>query len=237
MGWLYVPGLAASSWASDSPATTGSAPSVTWRGKPMPPRRWWRAWMTVPWTRRLSGTTLPPSTAARGVASWISSLRDTRASRSASPATDAALRILATSGPTWRASLTSAAQTSLFSRTSPAICHSALRQSPATWNAWVSALRAAYSAREGLEHPTAANGSSSWPTGNVTDANSAARHTTTTGVMHPGTSLTDAVRREFPTPSATPYGTNRGGSMGRTGPERPSLETMMQDWPTPAARD
>lgn len=33
-----------------------------------------------------------------------------------------------------------------------------------------------------------------WPTPQTTDANSAGRHTTQTGVMHPGTTLTDAVR-------------------------------------------
>lgn len=33
-----------------------------------------------------------------------------------------------------------------------------------------------------------------WPTPQTTDANSAGRHTTTTGVMHPGTTLTDAAR-------------------------------------------
>jgi len=33
-----------------------------------------------------------------------------------------------------------------------------------------------------------------WPTPQTTDGASAARHTTTTGVMHPGTTLTDAVR-------------------------------------------
>jgi len=60
----------------------------------------------------------------------------------------------------------------------------------------------------------------------------------------------------FPTPSATPYGTNQGGSMGRTGKVRPSLQTMAKKgmlgrvptptvgdggegrmWPTPAAHE
>jgi hypothetical protein len=43
----------------------------------------------------------------------------------------------------------------------------------------------------------------------------------------------------FPTPSATSYGTNQGGAMGRTGPVRPSLETMARKnlWPTPTSRD
>jgi len=43
----------------------------------------------------------------------------------------------------------------------------------------------------------------------------------------------------FPTPSATPYGTNQGGGMGRVGPARPSLSSMAKSgmWPTPRASD
>lgn len=44
----------------------------------------------------------------------------------------------------------------------------------------------------------------------------------------------------FPTPSATSYGSNKGGSAGREGqPERPSLGTMARKglWPTPKASD
>lgn len=36
-----------------------------------------------------------------------------------------------------------------------------------------------------------------WPTPQTTDANAAARHTTTTGIMHSGTTLTDATRAEL----------------------------------------
>lgn len=43
----------------------------------------------------------------------------------------------------------------------------------------------------------------------------------------------------LPTPSASSYGTNRGGAAGRNGKERPSLETMARRnlWPTPKASD
>lgn len=43
----------------------------------------------------------------------------------------------------------------------------------------------------------------------------------------------------LPTPAATSYGTNQGGAMGRTGPVRPSLETMARKnlWPTPTVGD
>ena len=43
----------------------------------------------------------------------------------------------------------------------------------------------------------------------------------------------------LPTPSASSYGTNQGGGMGRTGKVRPSLQTMARKnlWPTPNSRD
>lgn len=43
----------------------------------------------------------------------------------------------------------------------------------------------------------------------------------------------------FPTPSATSYGTNQGGAMGRVGPVRHSLESMARHgmWPTPKSSD
>lgn len=45
-----------------------------------------------------------------------------------------------------------------------------------------------------------------WPTPIATDSTSSARHTTTTGVMHPGTTLTDAVRADdWMTPQSRDY--------------------------------
>lgn len=82
MAWLFVRGMAVSNSGCGSPSDPPIAPSVTSKGKPMPPASWWRAWKTAPWIQRLSGTTLPPSMANRGVASWIASLRDSRASHS-----------------------------------------------------------------------------------------------------------------------------------------------------------
>lgn len=81
MAWLYVPGLEDSNSASSSPPEL--APFVTSSGKAMPRPFSWRGWKTRPWIQRLSGMTSPPSTADRGVASWISSLRASRANPSA----------------------------------------------------------------------------------------------------------------------------------------------------------
>lgn len=68
---------------------------------------------------------------------------------------------------------------------------------------------------------------SMWPTVVVGDSRSAARHTTKTDVMHPGTMLLDAVRAfDFPTPSATEYGSSQNGINGKGGAfERPSAGT------------
>jgi hypothetical protein len=43
----------------------------------------------------------------------------------------------------------------------------------------------------------------------------------------------------LPTPTATQYGSNKGGALGRTGKERLSLETMARKnlWPTPRASE
>lgn len=47
------------------------------------------------------------------------------------------------------------------------------------------------------------------------------------------------LRQLLPTLSAVSYGSNRGGSAGRTGPDRPSLESLMRQQllPTLTARD
>jgi hypothetical protein len=62
----------------------------------------------------------------------------------------------------------------------------------------------------------------------VQDAKSAARHTTATDVMHPGTMLLDAVR-QWPTPRATEG--EKGGPNGRDGSGSAHL------YPTPAATE
>lgn len=52
--------------------------------------------------------------------------------------------------------------------------------------------------------------------------------------LEPHTKETDG-SYSLPTPSASTYGSNQGGSAGRTGKQRPSLETMARKnlWPTP----
>lgn len=99
MGWLFVPASVVSSSGFTLPYDVDEL-SVTSRGRRMPPRYWLRAWEMAPWMKLLSGMTLPPSMARRGVESWISSLRESRVSRSAQPASDSASTTSGGSGPT-----------------------------------------------------------------------------------------------------------------------------------------
>lgn len=172
MGWLYVPESVAWRWESASPWETPTAPSVMWRGKPMQPRSWRRAWERHSWLRLLSGTTLSPSTADAGVDAWISSQRATRASRSLMQESGLASVTTATSGPTSSASGKSAEQLGFFARTSPAILRSDSMRSAATFRAWGRELRQAYSARLKSAPRTAESGCSfshRWPTATSTD--------------------------------------------------------------------
>jgi hypothetical protein len=58
-------------------------------------------------------------------------------------------------------------------------------------------------------------------------------------MLEPPTSERDGSCSPVPTPTATQYGSNKGGALGRTGKERLSLETMVRKnlWPTPTASD
>ena len=81
MAWLYVPGQVDSNLDSDSPSPD-TVVFATSSGKASPRQLSWRGWKTRPWIERLSGTISRPSMAERGVESWISCLRASRASRS-----------------------------------------------------------------------------------------------------------------------------------------------------------
>lgn len=81
--------------------------------------------------------------ADRGVESWIASLRDTHASRLASPVVAAEKTILDTFGPTSIESLGKLNQASFISKTSLDTSASVQSKSSPTFKAWVTKLRAA----------------------------------------------------------------------------------------------
>jgi hypothetical protein len=140
MSWVYVPGMEVSSLESSWHARQ-LASFVTWKEKLMPQQHWLRVLRKERWIQRLSGLTLEPSTASRGVAQWISSLQASRASHSAQRADDKASETHDTSGRTSRRSSPIPGQHSSFARTSPRICSWDSTRSPDKWRAWVTELR------------------------------------------------------------------------------------------------
>lgn len=93
MTWLYIPNRPKSHCSPELPALPSVCrslsldyePCVTLNGKPERRPLSWREWKNRPWIRRLSGMTLPPSTADRLAAEWISSLPVSPVSRGATP--------------------------------------------------------------------------------------------------------------------------------------------------------
>jgi hypothetical protein len=276
--------------------------SCTWRGKPSPSHFWQKKWRTAHWLRLLSGVTSPPSTAARGVASWIASLgappaktsplpgseRDSMASAAASSGTSSGWCVrpsrLSSSGKT------SAGQQVLSLGCLPLSGLKATgvrgsgfelltlerRTSAPESSSWPTAtaeragnnrgggsgrvgpvrpsldsLEKGWStprsseARRGMESqskrdsrgaggPSLADQAKGWPTATVGDSRQSGRHTTTTGVMHPGTSLTDAIRDRWPTPLA--LDAEKDPKKHRS--DNPSLPALAKSqWSTPRASD
>lgn len=210
--WLYVPSLppATSSpsalasadlnSASCSPCDIGerlAAASATWRGKPQPPQAWSRRWKQGGFIRLLSGPTCSPSMLDHGVASFISSLRETRArttqlpESAPGPEENAFSPRRSAASPPGAGLILSSARTSRGTRTDSST------PSSRHWKGWATALRQEYSARPKPETPCDASDCSSWPSACVTDSNGARNATSgrrVDGNHHAGTTLNDAVR-------------------------------------------
>jgi hypothetical protein len=200
MAWLYVPALAGSSLASAlcSPAI---APSLTSRGKPMRPESWSRAWKKGGWIRRLSGTTSSPSTAAAGVDAWIASLPGSPVSPGALPVKALALRTSGGSGPTFGTVFAKWIPGSSGWKTCrPSLLEGASDSFSETWPSSGSMRNGTCFAQPTSAPPIVGPGCSFWPTTSEADSRSSGRHTMTTGVMHQGTRLTDAMRA-WPSPN------------------------------------
>lgn len=161
----------------------------------------WRGWRRRPWVRLLSGATLQPSTADAGAESWIASLRATRVSHSALPAGDSENMTSGTCGPTSEGSSRSASRPSFALRTSQDTFAWGLEPSSETLPRWGSMRSGVWYPRQPPARLTVESASLCWPTAVTTDARSSGRHSTQTGVMHPGTTLTDSARL-WPTPTA-----------------------------------
>jgi len=241
MAWLYVPGLAGSSSESPSSAPT-TAPSVMWRGKPTPLQRSRAAWKTVSSSPLLSGVTSEPSTRARGVASWISSLRATRASPSAARVSVLAQLTRDTYGPTSIESSEPSAPEPFSARTSELICPVASLKSPETWKSWATALRRACSRRGLSVRPTSGSvfSGSHLPTPSATSYGTSQNEGQ---VEHKwpskGTPSLETMARRGELRVPTPTAGGGTGYVSGDGRWRPTLNEMAKrgSWPTPRASE
>jgi hypothetical protein len=182
-----------------------------WNGKLTPQPFSWRGWKTRPWIVALSTLTCAPSTVDRGVASWISSLAGAHAKIYPWPEREPVLADLApASGSSTPESLARYDLATSSWRTSP---RSSTEGSIAFSGRWPKSG----TMRSGTAFPR---------------PKSAPRISATDSFSSPGTPS-----NLLPTPSASSYGSNKGGAAGRTGPERLSLESMARRdmWPTPTA--
>lgn len=226
MSWVYVPGLAASSSESALPCQRLAA-SATWRGKLLPPPRWSVIWKRERWIRRLSGLTLPPSTADRGVAAFIASLPAIPASPTASPESGSARRMIDSSpirSSAWsmRFGLSvSSARTCRGMRTDSSACSSR------HWKGWATALNADYSARPRPAIPTAESGSSFWPTCRT----SRGGYTRDNGDPAKERATLEGLAQAWPTATVAARRINRSASPGAA--DRPTLDVVAEHWATP----
>lgn len=169
--WLYVPSACAPAWAdltSDCDSQPMSARSATSNGTSSPQPSSPRGSKTAAWMTLLSGMTLRPSMADRGVAAWISSLPVSPASRSASPDSERAWTTTDSSGAISGESSPRFSLAMSFSRTYQASLPltGALSSMPSSvpWSPSGSIANGTYSARRKRAPRTAASAGSAWPT-------------------------------------------------------------------------
>lgn len=169
MAWRFVPGLEVSSLRStSSPKSTELW--VTLSGTATQRPLSWRGWKTRPWIQLLSGTMFPPSTLDHGVASWIASLRATRASPSVLPGKDLERMILAISGRISNGILSRYSHGSAFLKTCRGTSDLGLTLFSPTYGEWATELKRACLARQKLAlltNGTASSSSVSWATPKV----------------------------------------------------------------------
>lgn len=190
MVWLYLPpnaiphtmageACSVSPFAPELAVSTSASTSqsqdielwVTLSGKPMLRPRSWRGWKTRPWIARLSGTTLPLSTADRGAASWISSMAATHANRSPWLEKSWATKTHGSSGRTSPASFQKSDPPFVSLKTSAGIYEWALSKSTMTFDKWAIALRQACLQRQKSVRHINVSGSSSWLTPRAQESN------------------------------------------------------------------
>ena len=243
MTWIYLPSTSLPS-AEESAAWSSLSDwlafhrglSLGSKGKPMGPLSWRRAWSKDCWARHLSGMTLPSSTADRGVASWISSLRATRVSPTPSPVLEQGKPTSGGSGMRSGGS---------FARWNPASCSwktcqgTFLERSDEFSETWPRAggLRngTAFLRRPSAPLTSVIGCSSLLPTPTAMDcAGSGSAGYPATETRSQGMTLTDALVRGFlPTPAARDRKSGQASVETSNRNARPLNEAVLRRLPTP----
>jgi hypothetical protein len=268
--WLHIPSLSladstSSAFAPEAQASTSGsswqsdvlASSAWWRGKPSPSPIWSRRCAKVSWLKRLSGAMCEPSQAAHGVALWMASLAESRASPTLSPASGSAPTMSATFGATPAGSSARRGRGSSSSKTSAGCSQAAAPSaSSETFADLVIRLRSDYSARQKSARATSGSESSSsqWPTARAWDSEGGPDPAQAWRQGAGGPTLT-MLAANWPTPDAAisndgedpetflarqdrqkARGIN-GNGMGTPLAMAAKLWPSKNNWPTPQARD
>lgn len=186
--------------------------------------------------------------AVRGVASWMSSQRATRASLSPSPAKGSQRKTHDISGRTSDGSSRKYSQLSLFSRTCKDTSSEDSTRSSVTLTGWGSMLSGAFTPLPKPVLPTAEHGSLSWPTPTANRYGSSNNGSPGDGreqYRTKGNPSLHTLARLWPTPNALI--SNDGESLESFLKRKEKwahkyrngmpLSVKVQQWPTPAARD
>lgn len=229
MSFHYLPALVA---GCSEPTSSDGAPSAPWKSSRTAEKSCCGASGTVCCPCSQSGMTSEPSTADRGVASWMSSLAASRASRSPSPARGSESTIPAICGPTPSASSVRWSPDIAYWRTSQgSLLTNTLERFSGTW--W----RAGF-ASDGIASPlpplaplTGGTGSGSWPSPQAHDAKGA--RSEASAVRKNSRCLARESRWQTPRVTTGDY-TRDNGVKGR---ERLSLHGQVKQWPTPSANE
>lgn len=173
MAWLFVPDMPDSNSDSSSCSETPIALCVTSKGKPLTRQLSWRGWKTRAWIALLSGTISRPSTADRGAASWIASLRASRASRGVRRVFDAASKTRAGCGLQSAVSFAWYDRAASFWKTSQGCLLEGSRRVSETWPKSGSMRSGVCFQRRSSQRRTSVSVFSSWPTPVATVPNEA----------------------------------------------------------------
>ncbi len=168
MTWLYVPTSSASAPEAEGSISESDwrcqmlAQSVTWNEKLSPSRSWSRRLKLVSWTRLLYGAISRPSTANRGVESWIGSLAESRANRTPELASVSVRKTTGISGQPLNESSKTFDPASSSWTTFQASQGITSTESGLPYKDWVTQLRRDYSQRQKSAIPRFARDSSFW---------------------------------------------------------------------------